>query len=260
MTSYESVQSVRLEASAKVSVARVGEVIKGWSGRAAVLGGVAHELMGEVYAEVVALNKAQKKEGLESIAAERGADKEGERVVELVRQFHARANAHMWSERARLAAQGLGEDANAENFALAQWLERLNPSAFAALDAGQQASYLESMNTRKAQILTASPEDVKLSKALEQAAISLRKADVAETKEGAEAAQAARDTAQALSGPLLTKYQAARDALSAALRLTGQLDELERLIPSFWDTVNPTKRSGATPNAGPLEGDAPPQA
>jgi hypothetical protein len=256
MANYESVPAVRLEASVKVSVARVGEVIKSWNGPAAVLGGVAHELLGEVHSEVVALNKAQKKEGLEAAAAERAADKEGERVVELVRQFHARANAHMWAERAKLAAQGLGEDANAENFALSQWLERLNPSAFAALNAGQKASFLESINTRKAQILTSSPEDVKLSEALEQAAISLRKADKAETKEEAEAAQAARNTAQALAGPLATKYQAARDALSAGLRLTGQLDELDRLIPSFWDTIESRRRAR---NPGPLGGNTPPQ-
>jgi hypothetical protein len=114
MAKLESAPAQRLEDGVKESVVRVRTALAGWTGRPAVLGKEALELLEEVQRRVSALNQAHKKERLEEQVAERAAQRGGRTALAAVRQFHARAHAWMWNQRAERAAEGIPEDPRAE--------------------------------------------------------------------------------------------------------------------------------------------------
>lgn len=251
MSELQSVQGRRLEEAVKGSVVALGVEMRGLAGETKVLAGIALDMLERLGVDIGGALESQKKEGLEASAAEREAERAGKRAAPLVVQFHARANAWLWTQRAGDAASGVEVDLTGKNYALSQWLEGVNPSAFASMTPAAQADFLASIITRKGDILTGSEADKKLGEGLDEAAAAVGAASEALRKEKGEADAAAREVSAALIEGFGRRYQAAQDVLRAALRLQGRLDLLDALLPSFWGVIEPSKRRADEPAEEP---------
>jgi uncharacterized protein YukE len=242
----ESTPATRFEEAVSAAFGAVGREVKDAAGEPKVLMGMALDMLGRLHKDTKALMGSQKAEALESSAAQRDAERAGKLAGALVTRFHARANRWLWTQREDDAMSAIGVDLGERSFALAQWLEGVNPSAFAAMTTQRQADFMASILPRAGEILdNKDAADKKFLKELEASAQALKDHAEAVDKEGGEAADAQRKVVEALAGELGRRYQAAQDVLRAALRLQDQTEQLGRLMPSLWDTLQPNKRGGA---------------